>query len=331
MAATRARDLLVVPTLGDEPWDGGWFSPLNRALYPPPTDRRSATRGPKCPAFKSKDSVLERPNNEAAGASTVCPGQHAFPDAGGFPVVWWDPSALSLGAKPTFGVRRSELIVKDVPKHVVADGRSRYDRWQLARHDARARGATPSLRMETAHEWAIAGDGSRVVGAPADVQIVDLRQTDAGGRSGGVGFGLLVHGVLARAPFGAEPGMIADLAAAEGRALGLSDDDVRAAAAAVRRLLAHDLLVRASAADARGACRRETPVTYIEDAAAGAPIDGVVDLAFEEDGRWMVIDYKTDREIIASGEERYRRQVGLYATAIAQATGAPTSGILVRI
>jgi ATP-dependent exoDNAse (exonuclease V) beta subunit len=331
VAATRARDLLVVPTLGDEPWDAGWFSPLNRALYPPLADRRSAMRGPKCPAFKSKDSVLERPNNEAAGAATVCPGQHAFPDAGGFPVVWWDPSALSLGAKPTFGVRRSELIVKDVPKHVVADGRSRYDRWQLARHDARARGATPSLRVETAHEWAVAGEGSRVVGAPADVQIVDLRQTDAGDRSGGVGFGLLVHGVLARAPFGAEQGMIVDLAAVEGRALGLSDDDVRAAAAAVRRLLAHDLLVRASAADARGECRRETPVTYIEDAAAGVLIDGVVDLAFEEDGRWIVIDYKTDREIIASGEERYRRQVGLYATAIAQTTGKPASGILVRI
>jgi len=25
------------------------------------------------------------------------------------------------------------LIVKDVPKHVIADGRSRYDRWHLAR------------------------------------------------------------------------------------------------------------------------------------------------------------------------------------------------------
>ncbi len=35
VAATRARDLLVVPALGDEPWEGGWFSPLNRALYPP--------------------------------------------------------------------------------------------------------------------------------------------------------------------------------------------------------------------------------------------------------------------------------------------------------
>ena len=30
VAATRARDLLVVPALGDEAWEGGWFAPLNR-------------------------------------------------------------------------------------------------------------------------------------------------------------------------------------------------------------------------------------------------------------------------------------------------------------
>src|SRR3989442_14389702 len=74
VAATRARDLLVVPVLGDEAWDGGWFAPLNRALYPPIAARRSAARGAKCPLFKSKDSVLQRPNDETASATTVSPG-----------------------------------------------------------------------------------------------------------------------------------------------------------------------------------------------------------------------------------------------------------------
>ena len=49
-------------------------------------------------------------------------------------------------------------------------------------------------------------------------------------------------------------------------------------------------------------------------------LEGIVDLAFEQDGAWTVVDYKTDREIAALGEERYRRQVALYASAIAQAT-----------
>jgi ATP-dependent exoDNAse (exonuclease V) beta subunit len=61
-------------------------------------------------------------------------------------------------------------------------------------------------------------------------------------------------------------------------------------------------------------------------------IEGVVDLAFEEEGRgWTVVDYKTDRELAAIGEDRYRRQVALYAAAIAQATGRPASGVLVRV
>jgi len=54
-------------------------------------------------------------------------------------------------------------------------------------------------------------------------------------------------------------------------------------------------------------------------------------LAFEENGTWTVVDYKTDREIEARGEGRYRRQVALYASAIARATGRPVSGVLVRI
>src|SRR5206468_11285702 len=90
VAATRARDLLVVPALGDEPWEGGWFAPLNRALYPPIEQRRNGARGPKCPVFKSKDSVLQRPNDETAGTATVAPGTYAFPTAGGYSVVWWD-------------------------------------------------------------------------------------------------------------------------------------------------------------------------------------------------------------------------------------------------
>jgi ATP-dependent exoDNAse (exonuclease V) beta subunit len=152
---------------------------------------------------------------------------------------------------------------------------------------------------------------------------------DGAERPGGIAFGLLVHGVLAQAPFGAARAALDDLAAVEARVLGLSDDEAAAAAAVVERLLTHDVLVRARAADARGACRRETPVTCtLPD---GTLIEGVVDLAFEEAGEWTVVDYKTDRELAASGEDQYRRQVALYASAIAQATGQPAHGVLIRV
>jgi hypothetical protein len=140
VAATRARDLLVVPAVGDEPREG-WIDPINRAIYPPDEARRQQVAAPGCPAFKSKDSVLMRPNGDPAGGSTVCPGLHVFgthsvptaptrptfalgatagkptiptqpPAAKPYSIVWWDPRNLELKAEPPLGIRRSELIVK---------------------------------------------------------------------------------------------------------------------------------------------------------------------------------------------------------------------------
>ena len=37
-----------------------------RAVYPPLDVRRSPERGARCPAFRSKDTVLQRPNEETA-------------------------------------------------------------------------------------------------------------------------------------------------------------------------------------------------------------------------------------------------------------------------
>ncbi|HEX6974190.1 MAG TPA: UvrD-helicase domain-containing protein, partial [Vicinamibacterales bacterium] len=78
VAATRARDLLVVPVIGDGAYDGGWLDPLTSAIYPSEKSRRDGTRGIGCPEFKSKDSVLNRPDGDPARPHTVSPGQHEF-------------------------------------------------------------------------------------------------------------------------------------------------------------------------------------------------------------------------------------------------------------
>jgi ATP-dependent helicase/nuclease subunit A len=65
--------------------------------------------------------------------------------------------------------------------------------------------------------------------------------------------------------------------------------------------------------------------------ADGTFVEGVVDLAFLEDGTWTVVDYKTDREIAGTGESQYRRQVALYTFAVAQATAQPARGVLIRV
>jgi ATP-dependent exoDNAse (exonuclease V) beta subunit len=305
-------------------------------LYPPADRRRTAKRGEKCPVFRSKDTVLERPDNEMATPATVCPGHHEFD---GYSVVWWDPSALTLGLKAANGLRRDDLIVRDVARDVVADGRTKYDVWKLARISAREQGSVPTVRVQTVREYitdvsTLAAESNQApgtqasAGPPVAVTIVSLSQRDHD-RPSGAAFGTLVHAVLARAPFDASPAALDDIVALEARVLAMGEEETAAASAIVERVLKHDLLVRAKRADARGACRRETPVTLT--LGDGTLVEGVVDLAFEEDGVWTIVEYKTDREIAASEEEQYRRQLGAYASAVARATGQPASGILVRI
>jgi ATP-dependent helicase/nuclease subunit A len=136
-----------------------------------------------------------------------------------------------------------------------------------------------------------------------------------------------VHAVLAQSPFDATRPMLEKIAAVEAVVLGLSPVDAVLAAKRVARVFDHDLLQRARRAAARGACRRETPVTLT--LADGTLVEGVVDLAFEEQGRWITVDYKTDREL-AGAEEHYRRQVSLYASALEAATGIPAEAVLVK-
>ncbi|MDU6125943.1 MAG: PD-(D/E)XK nuclease family protein, partial [Veillonella sp.] len=53
-------------------------------------------------------------------------------------------------------------------------------------------------------------------------------------------------------------------------------------------------------------------------------LQGIIDTAFEEDGEWVLVDYKTDR--VTSGEElikRYKIQMDLYKEALQRLTGMP--------
>ena len=75
-----ARDLLVVPAVGDGPFDRGWLRPLNRALYPPVADRQSPRPAAGVPPFRGKDTVLARPDFRLPDDSTVRPGAYEMRD-----------------------------------------------------------------------------------------------------------------------------------------------------------------------------------------------------------------------------------------------------------
>jgi ATP-dependent exoDNAse (exonuclease V) beta subunit len=337
VAATRARDILVVPAIGDAPFDDGWVRPLNTALYPPVSDRQSPRQAAGAPRFTSRDTLLDRPDGEMPGSSTMRPGEYEITDSAtgtAFSVVWWDPALLDRPGDDTRGLRRDDLIARDArPSDVVAD-RARYDTWRNQKAEVLQRAATPSLEVVTATdyvrsapEYDLARDASPA--SPAQYANVTIDDCSVPGlRPSGRRFGVLVHVLLAAVPVDAGLDQIRDLALLHARVLGAPDDERDAAVAAVERALRHRLLVDARAAVAAGrVCRREAPITVVRH---GMLIDGQIDLVFEAPERWHIVDFKTDAELGAA-EDAYRKQVALYAEALAAITGRPAAATILRV
>jgi ATP-dependent helicase/nuclease subunit A len=159
-----------------------------------------------------------------------------------------------------------------------------------------------------------------------DVRLIDA--APAGIRPTGPRFGTLVHAALAAVALDAGPDQIADAVSLQARILSASADEAQAATTLVAAALAHPLMLRAREAWRAGRCRRETPVACRQG--DGSLIEGVVDLAFEDEDGWTVVDFKTDAEL-AADLGRYRRQVGLYASMVARATRKNVRGVLLRI
>jgi ATP-dependent exoDNAse (exonuclease V) beta subunit len=339
VAATRARDVLVVPGLGDGPYEGGWLDALMPAIYP--RDPRSPEPARGVPLFKSKDTVLARPNGDPAGPTTVAPGTHQFttsPIAASpthqFPysVTWWDPRALNLGAMPSFGLRRDDLIVKTADLFGVDERLVAYERWRDRKVDVIARASAPGVRVQTATAWAAEAARLGIDQAIAypdsdpltgDIGVVEI--PDSAGRPRGPRFGSLVHAVLATVPLDAPADLVERAARTEARLLNANDAETRASVEVVVAVLRHDLLVRARAS---ASVRRETPVSWVQT--DGTLVEGVLDLAFDENGETVVVDFKTDHEL-AAGEARYRAQLRQYLGAVSRVTGRRASGVLFRV
>jgi ATP-dependent exoDNAse (exonuclease V) beta subunit len=323
VAATRARDVLVVPVIGDGAYEGGWLDALMPAVYPSEPSRRSPSRAVGCPEFVSRDSVMNRPEGDPARPYTVAPGLHDFNN---YKVTWFDPHVLRLGAISSFGLRRDDLIVKDGDMFAVEDRMVEYETWRTERAQTIDRAAQPGVRVETATAWAAAAAESGIdaeIAATASIQIVQL--AGAADRPRGPRFGTLVHAVLATIALNASDDEIARTAETQGRILLATFDEVRAASAVASAVLRHDLMERARRASR---LRRETPVTWRQS--DGVMIEGVLDLAFDEADTTTVVDFKTDHEL-AAGEARYRAQVQQYVTAVSRATGRPATGVLFKI
>jgi len=325
VAATRARDLLVVSTVGDHAYEG-WLSTLNPVLRPIDSESfQPATKQPAgCPKF-GDDNVISRPSNAVRRFGSVSPGLHKS-GAGRHRVVWWDPAILERESQGRAASRLTDFLKEDEQKIQSQLGIRVHEEWQNQRAALRAAAAETDRKVITATAFALGLDGEPASGEP-EVLVESLDIDFA--RPHGKRFGTLVHAVMAAVSLSANKDSVGEAARLQGRILGASDDEVMAAAKTVMGVLRHPLMRRAAHAESRGTCRRETSVALqLED---DLVVEGVVDLAFQDaEGAWTVIDYKTDFEVTGRLEE-YKKQVGLYAQAISHATGKAANAVLLRL
>jgi ATP-dependent exoDNAse (exonuclease V) beta subunit len=316
VAATRARDLLVVPAVGDGLAEG-WLSPLNKAIYPPRGNFRNSTAVSACPPFGDA-TVRWRPlEHDGPYERSVKPGLHK-PECGGHTVVWWDPAALKLNAARRPGLHFEDILAAD------QDGRAdqstrHYEQWKSARASRLENGSIPSLTVFTATNAGL----EQPTGYAERVEIIRIPRTNR--QAAGPRFGTLVHLVLRDASLTAGKEALTQLAQSHGRLIGASDEETKSAAITVYDALQHPFLMRV-----RQSLRihRELPVTYRTQ--AGSIFEGVIDLAFFESGKWVITDFKTDAD---SGERQlhYRRQVAWYMHAMEQITGIAAAGCVLHV
>jgi ATP-dependent exoDNAse (exonuclease V) beta subunit len=311
VAATRARDLLVVPSVGDEELEG-WLSPLNKAIYPAHDRYRHATQAAGCPKF-GDTSVADRPFF-AHEETSVQPGLHT-PQQGNHEVVWWDPYRLNLAPPANLGLRQEEILKGDAGTDE-SPSLHAYREWKEQRDKTVGAGVEKQYDVFTATEAAE---------LPADFSVSTKFETIQKriARSAGPRFGTLVHTILRDVALGG--GGISELAKVHGRVLGATEEEQDDAAGAVTAALQHPLLDRARKSKL---CRRELPVFLKLE--GNRILEGVIDLAFEENGCWHVVDFKTDADI-GPNRKRYENQLRWYSLALARLNKMPVEAHLLSI
>ena len=311
VAATRARDILVVPAIGDGPLDRAsaqderWTDPLETAIYPPASTRHHSQPAIGCPEF-GMDSVVGRPPRAEPSRHPVRPGAHATQAS--TDIVWWDPHRLALDTESTAGLRWQHFLVEDEGGARASESVRAHADWASSRLRTLEDGARPTVTVRTPTDVAAAATDGDVA-----VERTDVARA---GRPAGKRFGNVVHETLAVVPLDANAETVARIAAFHARLAGAPAAERDAAAAAVVSALSHPLLRRAAASPD---CRREVPLASREERGW---IEGTADLTFREDDGWIVVDFKTSED-----DPDHRRvwstQLACYTRAITRATGLP--------
>ncbi len=170
--------------------------------------------------------------------------------------------------------------------------------WKKSRAELLARAVGSVLRKSPSK---LAGEAE-----PSQEEPIDAARARA------MDFGVAVHGALEaldlRASAAEQRGQIEQFLALTG----LSDEDKRRGIEMAGSAVASELLARARKAEQ---IYRELPFTQVLGVGL---MEGKIDLLFCENGKWVLVDYKTDAQVAV---EKYVEQLRAYEAALRQVAG----------
>lgn len=311
VAATRARDLLVVPTVGPHLpsfEQDSWLRPLLRALRPPPG--AEAMGAPENLVFGAESYV--RPPDARRHPRSIRPGLYDLGE--GLELAWWDPNLLGERPQPSFGLAHERFLAEGPAAET---GVKRYEAWREAIEMRRELGRSAAVARVDLETPPVGGLGA--------FSIVERALPGSQERPTGRRYGQLIHRVLADLELDGDPSAARALAQAYGRSLEASPEEIEAAVAAADALSRDELFERARTA-ARALRRhpvwRDTPEGIVE---------GTIDLLFEAPEGWIAVDFITGSGGEQAREDALRSRMGHLSNAL-MADGWPMSiGIVLRV
>lgn len=168
-----------------------------------------------------------------------------------------------------------------------------------------------------------------------DDKVTPVKNEAKFGKFTGADYGTLLHRVLRFLPFDLKAdGIEAYLSDLEERGVLSTEEKDAIKRDDIEGFIASPVYARLRAASQNKTLRREQPfITGIPaceidselygDSQTLIPVQGVIDCLFEEDGKVVVLDYKTDHRDEAWLKENYKPQLDLYMRAATAALGKP--------
>lgn len=255
--------------------------------------------------------------------------------------------SAKTGSSKAAGIREyadKTLTAEEQKLYDEIDRRFRYRYPHEDLLDAKAKYSVSAIRMEELEAAAVADDGGDVSARQADTEVVSLwRNTEAKKKAGASDIGTAYHRIMEFIDFSKvtdADGNIDEAYIAERAEFLRAHDAIDEAVynsldlTQIAVFFASDLGQRAIAADAAGKLRREKPFTLKTNRnGKNIMVQGVIDCCFEENGKMVLIDYKSS--FIHPGKplesemqrirEEYKVQIELYSEALCKGTGKEVS------